>query len=66
MKNIASNETSSFDVVGNWINSDECHITFRLNEDGMGDTEIDYVFDHYDLVFLRDVLNEFLDSHPKE
>jgi hypothetical protein len=65
MKNIASNEVSSFDLTGNWT-PNGCHITFKLNEDGMGDTEIDYVFDHYDLTFLRDVLNEFLDSKSKE
>jgi len=65
MTNIASNETASFDLTGKWI-KEGCHLTFRLNEDGMGDTEIDYVFDRYDLVFLRDVLSEFLDSAPKE
>lgn len=64
MKNIASNETSSFDLTGLWTNNG-CHITFKLNEDGMGDTEIDYVFDRYDLTFLRDVLTEFLDAQPK-
>jgi len=66
MKNIASNETSSFDITGDWLNKEHCHLTFRLNEDGMGDTEIDYKFDLYDLVFLRNVLNEFIDSCPKE
>ena len=66
MTNIASNETSSFDVVGKWVNSEHCNITFSLNEDGMGDTEIDYNFDKYDLVFLRDILTEFIDSQPKE
>jgi hypothetical protein len=65
MKNIASNETASFDLTGQWT-PHGCHITFKLNEDSLGDTEIDYVFDHYDLVFLRDVLSEFLDSQPKE
>jgi hypothetical protein len=66
MTNIASNEDSSFDVTGSWVNSDHCRITFKLNEDGMGDTEIDYNFDRFDLVFLRDILTEFLDSQPKE
>lgn len=64
--NIASNEDSGFDVVGNWINKLQCHLTIRLNEDGLGETEIDYLFDRYDLVFLRDVITEFLDSQPKE
>ena len=64
--NIASNEDSSFDVVGRWINNEHCHLAFRINEDGMGETEIDYNFDRYDLVFLRDILTEFLDSQPKE
>jgi hypothetical protein len=64
--NIASNEISAFDVTGHWTDSDNCHITFKLNEDGMGDTEIDYNFDRYDLVFLRDILTEFLDSQPRE
>ena len=66
MKNIASNETQSFDITGKWANAEHCHITFHLNEDGMGDCEIDYLFDRYDLTFLRDVLTEFLDSQPKE
>lgn len=65
MTNIASNEDSSFDVIGKWQN-DYCHITFRLNEDGMGDTEIDYDFNRFDLAFLRDILTEFLDAEPKE
>jgi len=65
MTNIASNEDSSFDVTGAW-DKGLCHLTFRLNEDGMGDTEIDYKFDRHDLVFLRDILTEFLDSEPKE
>ena len=60
--NIASNETSGFDVTGKWISSDQCHLTFRLNEDGQGECEIDYQFDQFDLVFLRDVITEFLDS----
>ena len=66
MPNIASNETQSFDLTGSWVNKEHCHLTFRLNEDGSGDTEIDYLFDLYDLVFLRDVLSEFIDSSPKE
>jgi len=65
MTNIASNETSGFDVVGQWINPEHCKLTFRLNEDGMGECEIDYVFDQYDLVFLRDVITEFIDSQPR-
>jgi len=65
MTNIASNETSGFDVVGAWINPDQCHLTIRLNEDGMGECEIDYVFDQFDLVFLRDVITEFIDSQPR-
>jgi hypothetical protein len=64
--NIASNETASFDVTGQWINKEHCLISFKLNEDGNGDTEVQYSFDHYDLRFLRDVLTEFLDSYPKE
>lgn len=65
MMNIASNEDASFDVTGSW-SGEHCHLTFRLNEDGMGDTEIDYKFDRFDLTFLRDVLTEFLDSQPKD
>ena len=66
MTNIASNEDSSFDVTGKWITKEHCHLTFRLSEDGMGECEIDYDFDKYDLTFLRDILTEFLDSQPKE
>ena len=64
MTNIASNEDSGFDVVGKWISPELCHLTIRLNEDGMGETEIDYDFDQFDLAFLRDVITEFLDSQP--
>ena len=64
MTNIASNEVSNFDVTGGWNNNDQCHLTFRLNEDGLGDTEIDYDFDRHDLEFLRDIIQEFLDSQP--
>lgn len=66
MTNIASDEDSGFDVVGRWISKEQCHLTFRLNEDGMGETEIDYAFDQFDLAFLRDVISEFLDSQPKK
>jgi hypothetical protein len=66
MTNIASNETSGFDVTGKWISKELCHLTIRLNEDGMGDCEIDYDFDKFDLAFFRDILTEFLDSQPKE
>lgn len=64
MTNIASNETASFDVVGQWTDPEHCHITFTLNEDGLGECAIDYRFDQFDLVFLRDIINEFLDSQP--
>ena len=60
--NIASNETSGLDVVGKWIKPDEFTLNIRLNEDGMGDTEIDYIFNRIDLEFLRDILTEFLDA----
>lgn len=66
MTNIASNESQSLDLTGAWINKLQCHLTFRLNEDGAGDCEIDYAFDRFDLVFLRDILTEFLDSQPQE
>jgi len=65
MTNIASNEHSGFDVVGHWLKADQLHLRFRLNEDGAGDTEIDYVFDRQDLAFLRDILTEFLDTEPE-
>ena len=65
MTNIASNETQSFDITGQWVSKDLCRLTFHLNEDGMGDTEIDYSFDRYDLVFLKEVIDSFLDSQPK-
>ncbi len=66
MTNIASDESSGFDVTGKWISNTHCHLTFRLNEDGMGETEIDYDFDKFDLEFLRDVITEFLDTQPKK
>ena len=57
--NIASNEDSSFDATATTVPELGIHITFRLNEDGMGDTEIDYVFDQYDLETLIDYLTQF-------
>jgi len=59
MTNLASNETSSFDVSATIVPELGIHITFRLDEDGMGTTEIDYVFDQYDLENLIDYLTEF-------
>jgi hypothetical protein len=59
MTNIASNEHSSFDISTTTVPELGLHITFRLNEDGMGTTEIDYVFDQYDLENLIDYLTEF-------
>jgi hypothetical protein len=59
MSNIASTETSSFDVSATVVPELGVHVTFRLNEDGMGDTEIDYVFDQYDLENLIDYLTQF-------
>jgi hypothetical protein len=64
MTNIASNETASFDVTGSWTPANTCHLKFCLNEDGLGECEIDYQFDRYDLEFLRDIIQEFLDSQP--
>lgn len=64
--NIASNEEQSFDMTGTWVSSNLCRIAFRLNEDGMGDTEIDYSFDRHDLEFFRDIISGFLESQPKE
>ena len=64
--NIASNEDSSFDMTGRWISNDLCRITFHLSEDGMGECEIDYNFDRYDLVFLKEIIESFLESQPKE
>jgi len=62
--NIASNEEEGFDVTGRWINSEQCRLTFRLNEDGLGETEIDYNFDQFDLEFLSEIITGFLDSQP--
>jgi len=62
--NIACTETASFDLEGDWIDQDQCQLKFSLNEDGFGECVIDYAFTRDDLVFLRDVLSEFLDSQP--
>ena len=64
MTNIASDESSGIDITGAWISPELCHLTFRLNEDGAGETEIDYAFDQYDLEFLRDIIIEFINSQP--
>lgn len=57
--NIASNETQSFDVTGRWLSADQLHVNIRLNEDGAGDTEIDYVLDPFDLAYLIQYLESF-------
>jgi hypothetical protein len=61
--NIASNETESFDVTGQWLSPGQLHINIRLNQDGAGDTEIDYVLDSFDLAYLIQYLESF--STPK-
>ena len=60
--NIASNETSGIDftIVDIPGHSERLHLNVRLNEDGMGVTEIDYVLDQYDLHNLIDYLSEHL------
>jgi hypothetical protein len=59
MTNIASKEDSSFNATGSPVAGVGVHITFRLNEDILGDTEIDYVFDQYDLENLINYLTQF-------
>jgi len=59
MTNIASNEDSSFGVTATPVATLGTHITFRLEEDGQGTTEIDYVFDQYDLENLINYLTQF-------
>jgi len=59
MTNIASNEDSSFNVTASPVATLGTHITFRLEEDGQGTTEIDYVFDQYDLENLINYLTQF-------
>jgi hypothetical protein len=63
--NIASNEEQSFDVTGKWLGENKLHVNIRLNEDGSGDTEIDYVMDRYDLAYLIDYLVSFAITEPK-
>jgi len=64
MTNIASNETQSFDLTGSWLTASTCDLTFRFTDDDAEDLKIHYNFDRYDLEFLRDVIQEFLDSQP--
>ena len=59
MINIASNESSSFNVTVSPVATIGVHITFRVNEDILGDREIDYVFDQIDLENLIDYLTQF-------
>jgi len=66
MKNIASNEDSALDVIGRWKARNVLPLQFILNRDEGRPVVLEYTFDRYDLVFLRDVLNEFLDNEPKE
>ena len=65
MTNIASNESQAFDVTGAWVTPEHCRLTFRLNEDGAGDTEIDYLFDRFDLVYLQHIIESFVDAQPR-
>lgn len=64
--NIASNEDSALDVIGRWKKRNVLPLKFILNRDEGRHVVLEYQFDRYDLEFLRDILNEFLNSEPKE
>ena len=64
--NIASNEDSGFDVVGNWIDKDQLNVNFRFNSDDKDDIEINYIFDIDDITLLRDLLTDYITLQPKE
>lgn len=64
MNNIAAGESASFDLTGRWIDEELCELLFTENNDQLGITQIRYQFDRNELVFLRAILTEFLDSQP--
>ena len=52
-----NDETSAVDVGGNWIDDDECHITFRFDQDNEDDIEFHLKMSRNSILLLRDFLN---------
>lgn len=55
--NIAHREDSSLDVKLKFIEKDVVHFQIRLNEDGAGETEIDYYFTQEEVYTLIEYLD---------
>jgi|TARA_R110000822_G_scaffold53146_3_gene137140 hypothetical protein len=55
--NIAHREDSNLDVKMKFIEKDVVHFQIRLNEDGAGETEIDYYFTQEEVHTLIEYLD---------
>ncbi len=55
--NVAHREDSSLDVKLKFIETDVVHFQIRLNEDGAGETEIDYYFTQEEVHTLIEYLD---------
>jgi len=55
--NVAHREDSSLDVKLKFIEKDVAHFQIRLNEDGAGETEIDYYFTQEEVHTLIEYLD---------
>ena len=64
--NIASNEDSGIDVTGYWLDKDQLHVNFRFNSDYNEDIKIDYIFNIDDITTLRNLLDHYITTQPKE
>jgi hypothetical protein len=64
MQNVTSDETSSVDVGGKWLDAEMCHFGFRFTEDDQEDVEFHMLLDRYSLETLRDFIDYKLGTQP--
>jgi hypothetical protein len=64
MRNITSDETSSVDVGGKWLDPEMCHVGFRFTEDDEEDVEFHMLLDRADIEVLREFFNDILGTQP--
>jgi hypothetical protein len=64
MEPITSDETSSVEVGGKWLDGEMCHVGFRFNEDDEPEVEFHMLLDRYSLEALRDFVEHKLGTQP--
>lgn len=64
--NITSDETTSIDIGGFWLNDNTCHVGIRFTEDDRDDIEFHMMLDHDELIALRNYLNDKIGSQPEK